>query len=155
PTRWPSVRVRYAHHRYVPPPADGLTRRAGTTGHDRGYRIPGHDTRGRTRPAANRLRPHGLTAMTALARKWRNWQTRRIQDPVVATPWGFKSPLSHFATPGIPALFFRVAPDAGPGGANSPGSRRADARGSDDSSDGSTVANRSSSRAASLGIHFP
>src|SRR5262249_26693114 len=42
-----------------------------------------------------RLRVRCLTAMRALARKWRNWQTRRIQDPVVATPWGFKSPLSH------------------------------------------------------------
>src|SRR5574341_1129988 len=28
-------------------------------------------------------------------RKWRNWQTRRPQEPVGATPWEFKSPLPH------------------------------------------------------------
>ena len=29
-------------------------------------------------------------------RKWRNWQTRRLQVPVVAIPCGFKSHLPHF-----------------------------------------------------------
>ena len=29
-------------------------------------------------------------------RKWRNWQTRRLQVPVVAIPCGFKSHLLHF-----------------------------------------------------------
>ena len=29
-------------------------------------------------------------------RKWRNWQTRRLQVPVVAIPCGFKSRLPHF-----------------------------------------------------------
>ena len=33
--------------------------------------------------------------LISFARKWRNWQTRRIQDPVGSNPWGFKSPLSH------------------------------------------------------------
>ena len=28
-------------------------------------------------------------------RKWRNWQTRRLQMPVVAIPCGFKSRLPH------------------------------------------------------------
>jgi hypothetical protein len=28
--------------------------------------------------------------------EWRNRQTRRIQDPVQATGWGFNSPLAHF-----------------------------------------------------------
>ena len=28
-------------------------------------------------------------------REWRNWQTRRIQVPVPARAWGFKSPLAH------------------------------------------------------------
>ena len=28
-------------------------------------------------------------------RKWRNWQTRRLQVPVVAIPCGFKSRLPH------------------------------------------------------------
>ena len=28
-------------------------------------------------------------------RKWRNWQTRRLQVPVVAIPCGFKSHLPH------------------------------------------------------------
>src|SRR6266487_1057851 len=28
--------------------------------------------------------------------EWRNWQTRRIQVPVSARTWGFKSPLAHF-----------------------------------------------------------
>ena len=27
--------------------------------------------------------------------EWRNWQTRRIQVPVIARSWGFKSPLAH------------------------------------------------------------
>jgi hypothetical protein len=27
--------------------------------------------------------------------EWRNWQTRRIQVPVSARTWGFKSPLAH------------------------------------------------------------
>src|SRR5262245_26951644 len=27
--------------------------------------------------------------------EWRNWQTRRIQVPVFARTWGFKSPLAH------------------------------------------------------------
>ena len=30
-----------------------------------------------------------------LTREWRNWQTRRIQVPVPARVWGFKSPLAH------------------------------------------------------------
>ena len=30
-------------------------------------------------------------------RKWRNWQTRRPQEPVGETPWEFKSPLPHHA----------------------------------------------------------
>ena len=32
----------------------------------------------------------------AVMRKWRNWQTRRLQVPVVAIPCGFKSRLPHF-----------------------------------------------------------
>lgn len=28
-------------------------------------------------------------------RKWRNWQTRWLQVPVIARSWGFKSPLAH------------------------------------------------------------
>src|SRR6266511_650154 len=28
--------------------------------------------------------------------EWRNWQTRRIQVPVSARTWGFKSPFAHF-----------------------------------------------------------
>ena len=31
----------------------------------------------------------------SLTREWRNWQTRRIQVPVPARAWGFKSPLAH------------------------------------------------------------
>ena len=31
----------------------------------------------------------------AVMRKWRNWQTRRLQVPVVAIPCGFKSRLPH------------------------------------------------------------
>ena len=27
--------------------------------------------------------------------EWRNWQTRRIQVPVIARSWGFNSPLAH------------------------------------------------------------
>src|SRR5437588_7155521 len=30
--------------------------------------------------------------------EWRNWQTRRIQVPVSARTWGFKSPLAHQPT---------------------------------------------------------
>ena len=29
--------------------------------------------------------------------KWRNWQTRRIQNPVPAREWGFDSPLRQFS----------------------------------------------------------
>jgi integrase len=47
------------------------------------------------RPRACRRPASPLSSREHSARKWRNWQTRRIQDPVVATPWGFKSPLSH------------------------------------------------------------
>src|SRR5262249_19208662 len=32
-------------------------------------------------------------------REWRNWQTRRIQVPVAARLWGFKSPLAHSPRP--------------------------------------------------------
>ena len=35
----------------------------------------------------------------SLTREWRNWQTRRIQVPVPARAWGFKSPLAH-SSPG-------------------------------------------------------
>jgi hypothetical protein len=31
--------------------------------------------------------------------EWRNWQTRRLQVPVRATSWGFKSPLAHGVLP--------------------------------------------------------
>ena len=31
----------------------------------------------------------------ALSGEWRNWQTRRLQVPVSARTWGFKSPLAH------------------------------------------------------------
>ena len=39
----------------------------------------------------------GPTALvrSPLTREWRNWQTRRIQVPVPARVWGFKSPLAH------------------------------------------------------------
>ena len=30
-----------------------------------------------------------------IARKWRNWQTRQLEGLVVATSWGFESPLPH------------------------------------------------------------
>src|SRR5205823_11839085 len=51
----------------------------------------GHDIRGTTDHAtrnpinsttAKALSRQRLTAMTSRTRKWRNWQTRRIQDPV-------------------------------------------------------------------------
>ena len=33
--------------------------------------------------------------ISAPSGEWRNWQTRRIQVPVSARTWGFKSPLAH------------------------------------------------------------
>ncbi len=36
--------------------------------------------------------------MTLPTGEWRKWQTRRIQDPVRATGWGFNSPLAHRLT---------------------------------------------------------
>ena len=42
---------------------------------------------GEARDPAGNVRP--------LTREWRNWQTRRIQVPVPARAWGFKSPLAH------------------------------------------------------------
>src|SRR6266511_3117470 len=41
----------------------------------------------------------GMAAATIRCRssgEWRNWQTRRIQVPVSARTWGFKSPFAHF-----------------------------------------------------------
>ena len=45
---------------------------------------------------------HGATLYAGLVSwptchsgEWRNWQTRRIQVPVSARTWGFKSPLAH------------------------------------------------------------
>src|SRR5215471_14660779 len=43
------------------------------------------------RPSADDL----LVLSPARTREWRNWQTRRIQVPVPARAWGFKSPLAH------------------------------------------------------------
>ena len=40
----------------------------------------------RRRPTATLRAPSG---------EWRNWQTRRLQVPVSARTWGFKSPLAH------------------------------------------------------------
>ena len=39
--------------------------------------------------------------------KWRNWQTRQVQDLVGATPWRFESSLPHQCQerPGKPGLF--------------------------------------------------
>src|ERR1035438_1252231 len=34
-------------------------------------------------------------AIVSATGEWRNWQTRRIQVPVSARTWGFKSPLAH------------------------------------------------------------
>ena len=33
--------------------------------------------------------------------KWRNWQTRRTQNPVPFGEWGFDSPLRHYSTTGL------------------------------------------------------
>ncbi len=40
--------------------------------------------------------------MPCLPGEWRNWQTRRLQVPVGASPWGFKSPLAHDVIPTFP-----------------------------------------------------
>jgi hypothetical protein len=52
--------------------------------------IQGVCRQSRTRPPEDRLLPSPCGPG-----EWRNWQTRRIQDPVRATGWGFKSPLAH------------------------------------------------------------
>ena len=36
-----------------------------------------------------------MAAHASATRKWRNWQTRRLQVPVSLGTWGFKSPLAH------------------------------------------------------------
>ena len=36
-----------------------------------------------------------LVPCSSTSREWRNWQTRRLQVPVAARSWGFKSPLAH------------------------------------------------------------
>ena len=52
----------------------------------------------------------------SLTREWRNWQTRRIQVPVPARAWGFKSPLAHFpllgTRPGAFSARDRLLPNA-------------------------------------------
>src|ERR1700730_15500786 len=45
--------------------------------------------------AVGRIHRARRWSAAALAREWRNWQTRRIQVPVPARAWGFKSPLAH------------------------------------------------------------
>src|SRR5262245_7804150 len=58
--------------------ATRMARREGHYGDDAGF---SSTTRGAHALAGpERLRVRCLTAMRALARKWRNWQTRRIQD---------------------------------------------------------------------------
>src|SRR5262249_25569388 len=81
-----------------------MTRRGGTTGTTRRAGFWGTTRGARVLAGAKRLRAQWVAAMTAPARKWRNWRARRIQDPVVATPWGFKSPLSHVFFPSFPHL---------------------------------------------------
>jgi len=39
-------------------------------------------------------------AIVSATGEWRNWQTRRIQVPVSARTWGFKSPIAHLEVPG-------------------------------------------------------
>ncbi len=46
--------------------------------------------------------------------EWRNWQTRRIQVPVAARLWGFKSPLAHSIDAGHALDAFRVVETAAP-----------------------------------------
>ena len=61
----------------------------------------------RRREARNTPPPFGLVAPSSdrlqssgpATRKWRNWQTHRLQEPAGATLWGFKSPLPHQAMP--------------------------------------------------------
>ena len=61
--------------------------------------IPG--SRGPLRPVRNGLgsglpEPGGQRyPFRSGSGEWRNWQTRRIQVPVIARSWGFKSPLAH------------------------------------------------------------
>ena len=50
------------------------------------------------------------------SREWRNWQTRRIQVPVPARVWGFKSPLAH------PSSRVLAWPERRPGGSGVCGS---------------------------------
>ena len=40
--------------------------------------------------------PEISTIVRGLQPEWRNWQTRGIQNPVLATGCGFKSHLRHF-----------------------------------------------------------
>ena len=39
--------------------------------------------------------------LAAVAREWRNWQTRWLQVPVFERTWGFKSPLAHHRVIGV------------------------------------------------------
>ena len=43
--------------------------------------------------------------------KWRNWQTRYVQDVVGATPWEFKSPLRHHISLGNSLMVERLTLD--------------------------------------------
>src|SRR5947208_9020362 len=49
------------------------------------------------RPSMGRIaRRNGVSGATVRAGpKWRNWQTRRTQNPVPFGEWGFDSPLRH------------------------------------------------------------
>ncbi len=64
---------------------------------------PPYDRAARDHAARNPLpesREPGIVIISAsyggaVSRKWRNWQTRKIQVLVPARAWGFDSPLSH------------------------------------------------------------
>jgi hypothetical protein len=45
--------------------------------------------------------------------KWRNWQTRRTQNPVPFGEWGFDSPLRHLGASGLPTAMCSVAVGVG------------------------------------------
>src|SRR5207237_1036497 len=55
---------------------------------------PGTDRRTSARSRADIVGPRAIVTLSSLG-EWRNWQTRRIQVPVSARTWGFKSPLAH------------------------------------------------------------
>ena len=53
------------------------------------------------KPASGRKPEAPMSGYDRSEPKWRNWQTRRTQNPVPSGEWGFDSPLRHRSTTGL------------------------------------------------------